>query len=195
MPPYPPKPREAPLFVSVALIVLASHTGACPHLPRFSAFPRGLSPPASVGAPSIPYGACPHPFPIRHVPVAQRAALLRQGLSAGACPLPLPQSHGACPQFGGIVYTIIRAHGRAFEPMMRYTPPLRASVAQGIEHRSPKAGVVRSNRIRGTNQLIQPVACAAGSLFHKLASRALCTGCHVSTATMPRPCTQLASAR
>ena len=28
-----------------------------------------------------------------------------------------------------------------------YTEPLRASVAQGIEHRSPKAGVVRSNRI------------------------------------------------
>ena len=31
-----------------------------------------------------------------------------------------------------------------------YTEPLRASVAQGIEHRSPKAGVVRSNRLWGT---------------------------------------------
>ena len=33
----------------------------------------------------------------------------------------------------------------------RLAPMRDASVAQGIEHRSPKAGVVRSNRIGGTN--------------------------------------------
>ena len=35
----------------------------------------------------------------------------------------------------------------------------RASVAQGIEHRSPKAGVVRSNRTGGTIEYVQARGC------------------------------------
>ena len=43
-----------------------------------------------------------------------------------------------------------------------YTEPLRASVAQGIEHRSPKAGVVRSNRIGGTTDFLQAIGFPGG---------------------------------
>ena len=38
----------------------------------------------------------------------------------------------------------------------------RASLAQGIEHRSPKAGVVRSNRIRGTIDFLQAIGFPGG---------------------------------
>ena len=40
---------------------------------------------------------------------------------------------------------------RQFHIVIVYAP-----VAQGIEHRSPKAGVVRSNRIRGTHSTGRP---------------------------------------
>ncbi len=42
---------------------------------------------------------------------------------------------------------------------------MRASVAQGIEHRSPKAGVVRSNRIGGTSKCAGQRACFLWSAF------------------------------
>ena len=40
-----------------------------------------------------------------------------------------------------------------------------ASVAQGIEHRSPKAGVVRSNRIGGTIKLAGQMGNCSSGLF------------------------------
>ena len=43
-----------------------------------------------------------------------------------------------------------------------------ASVAQGIEHRSPKAGVVRSNRIGGTIKLAGQMGnCSSGLLLFR----------------------------
>ena len=61
-----------------------------------------------------------------------------------------------------------------------------ASVAQGTEHRSPKAGVVRSNRAGGTIECCRSLAVFAGGLFWFRVEK-------YAQDTMIRPCAILRS--